>query len=133
MNSKGIVALENTGLCMKCLKKHATHVYQIQGRGYGSIFDSTYIKFQVCDDCDNEDFQKWVDEEPVWNDYCEVYEYENNIKEFIDSLPLESQELFYNRFNSEGFMEAQDWIDYELGELSEVKCEDYGLAQGDIW
>ena len=133
MNSKGIVALENTCLCMKCLKNKATHIYQIQNRGYGSIFDSTYTKFQVCDDCDSEDFQVWVDEEPVWNDEYEVYKYEDNIIEFIDSLPLESQELFYNRFDDNEYMEGQDWIDYELGELSEEKCEDYGLAQGDIW
>lgn len=131
MNSKNIVALTDTCLCMKCLKKKATHVYQIQNRGYGSIFDGTYTKFQVCDDCDIEDFQKWVDEKPIWNNGYEVYKYENDIIEFIDSLPLESQELFYNRFDSDGYMDAQDWIDYELGELSEEKCADYGLAQGD--
>lgn len=121
MNSKGIVALTDECLCMKCLKKKATHIYEIKNRGYGSIFDSTYTKFQVCDDCDSEDFQVWVDEEPVWDDEYEVYKYEDNIKEFIDSLPLESQELFYNRFDSEEYMNAQDWIDYQLGEL----CDEY--------
>lgn len=127
MNSKGIVALTDECVCMKCLKKKATHIYQIQNRGYGSIFDSTYTKFQVCDDCDSEDFQKWVDEEPIWDDEYEVYKYEDNIKEFIDSLPLESQELFYNRFDRDEYMDAQDWIDYALGELSDEKCEEYGL------
>lgn len=128
MNGKGIVALKDECLCMKCLNKKATHIYQIQNRRYGSIFDSTYTKFQVCDDCDSEDFQVWVDEKPTMIDYLETYKYELDITEFIDSLPLESQELFYNRFDSEEYMDSQDWIDYELGELSNEKCKEYGLA-----
>lgn len=132
MNSKGIVALKETGecLCIRCLKKKATHIYEIKNRRYGSIFDSTYTKFQVCDDCDSEDFQVWVDEEPVLEDYIETYEHEDDIREFIDNLPLESQELFYNRFDkmNSHYMDSQDWIDYELGELSNEKCKEYGLA-----
>ena len=49
MNSKGIVALTDTDICMKCLKKKATHTYRIYGRGYGSSFDMSDTKFQCCD------------------------------------------------------------------------------------
>ena len=45
MNSKGIVALTDTDICMKCLKKKATHTYRIYGRGYGSSFDMSDTKF----------------------------------------------------------------------------------------
>ena len=57
MNSKGIVALKDTSVCMKCLKKKATHTYTIYGRGYGSSFDMSDTKFQCCDDCDKPEYE----------------------------------------------------------------------------
>ena len=55
MNSKGIVALKDTSVCMKCLKKKATHTYRISGRGYGSIYDNFNSQFHLCDDCAKEE------------------------------------------------------------------------------
>ena len=44
-------------------------------------------------------------------------------------MPLESRELFYNRFpsgwNTDHNMDSQDWIDYELDLLPHEKCKEY--------
>lgn len=130
MNSKGIVALTDHSVCMKCLSKKATHTYTIYGRGYGSIFDGTNTKLQLCDDCHKDEYETWFNEDCTYSDYCEDYTYEDNIRELISSLPLEAQELFDNTFAS-GWtartMDSQDWIDYELGELPHDKCKEYCL------
>lgn len=128
MNSKGIVALTDHSICMKCLSKKATHTYSIYGRGYGSIFDGTNTKLQLCDDCHKEEYETWFNEDSTYDDYYENYTYEDNIKGLISSLPLEAQELFHNTFSNgwnSHFMEAQDWIDYKLDELPHDKCKEY--------
>ena len=128
MNSKGIVALEDTTLCMKCLKKKATHTYTIYGRGYGSSFDMSDTKFQCCEDCDSPEYEEWFNETEVMDDYVETYQHEEKILDLIKSLPLEGQELFENRFDKDGWhMEAQDWIDYQLDELPHEKCKEYHM------
>ena len=128
MNSKGIVAIEDTDICMKCLKKKATHTYRIYGRGYGSSFDMSDTKFQCCDDCDSPEYEEWFNETEVMDDYIETYQHEGKILDLIKNLPLEGQELFENRFDSDGWhMEAQDWIDYQLDELPHEKCKEYHM------
>ena len=128
MNSKGIVALEDTSVCMKCLKKKATHTYTIYGRGYGSSFDMSDTKFQCCDDCDSPEYEEWFNETEVMDDYVETYQHEDKIWDLVKSLPLEGQELFENRFDKDGWhMEAQDWIDYQLDELPHEKCKEYHM------
>ena len=79
MNSKGIVALTDTDICMKCLKKKATHTYRIYGRGYGSSFDMSNTKFQCCDDCDSPEYEEWFNEQEVMDDYVETYQHEEKI------------------------------------------------------
>ena len=126
MNSKGIVAITDTDICMKCLKNKATHTYRIYGRGYGSSFDMSDTKFQCCDDCDKPEYEEWFNETEVMDDYVETYQHEEKIWDLIKSLPLEGQELFENRFDKDGWhMEAQDWIDYQLDELPHEKCKEY--------
>lgn len=126
MNSKGIIALKDTKVCMKCLKKKATHKYVISGRGYGRNYDNFNTYFQLCDDCHSDEYNTLVDECPDMDDYVEEYKYEKNLIEFIDSLPLESQELFHNRFACCN-MKPQDWIDFELDELPHKECKKYGM------
>ena len=120
MNSKNIVALEDKTLCMVCLKEKATHKYEISCRGYGSLFDEDNTHWQCCDNCHKDEYDIWANELPTYDGYCEEYEYEDKISEFIHNLPLQSQELFFNTFNSneQYFIDAQDWIDYQLDELS---------------
>lgn len=133
MNSKGITALKDTTVCMQCLKKKATHTYSIYGRGYGSNYDNFNSKFQLCDDCAKDEYKTWADEESHWEGemFCgEVYKYEGNISALLKSFPLEAKELFYNRFATGAnadTMKPQDWIDFELNELSYKKCKKYGL------
>lgn len=130
MNSKGIVALTDGSVCMKCLSKKATHTYTICGRGYGSIFDGTDTHLQLCDDCHKDEYVTWFNEDCTYEDYYEEYTYEDNIIKLINSLPLEAQELFNNTFAhgwNSMFMEAQDWIDYKLSELTHDKCKEYGV------
>ena len=128
MNSKGIVAIKDETICMKCLKNKATHTYYITYRGYGSSFDDMDTKFQCCDECDRPEYDEWFNEKEVMDDYVETYQYEDKIWDLIRSLPLESQELFENKFDNRGWqMDSQDWIDYELDELPHEKCKEYGL------
>ena len=129
MNSKNIVALEDKTLCMVCLKEKASHKYEIYGRGYGSLFDEDDTHWQCCDNCHKDEYDIWANELPTYDGYCEEYEYEDKISEFIHNLPLQSQELFFNTFNSseQYFIDAQDWLDYQLEESSHEKCNEYGL------
>ena len=131
MNSKNIVAIckEKQDLCMVCLKEKATHKYKISCRGYGSSFDNENTHWQCCDNCHKDEYDVWANELPFVDVYCKKYEHEDKILEFIHNLPLQSQELFFNTFNSnkQYFIDAQDWLDYELDELSHKKCNEYGL------
>ena len=130
MNNKNIKSVKNNKLCMNCLKEEYTKKYYIKSRGFNSIFDGYKTHLQVCSKCDKEEFKIWFNEQPsTYDGYCEEYEYEDKILEFIHNLPLQSQELFFNTFNSneQYFIDAQDWIDYQLDELSHEKCNEYGL------
>lgn len=128
MNLKNIKATNDTSLCMKCLKKKATNFYNIYGRGYGSDYDMEDMTFQCCDECDDSEYKKWFEEKSTTDGYEESYQYEENITNLINNLPLEGQELFWNRLNNNGFhMEPQDWIDYELKELPHEKCREYHI------
>lgn len=134
MNSKGIKAVTDTKICMKCLKKKASHFYSLYGRGYGSIFDEFNSKVQLCDDCNDENVKIWIEEKGKWDkeDFCgEEYEYEDKLEDFLESLPIQGRELFHNRFgtgsNALYNMEPQDWIDFELDELPHKVCKKYGF------
>lgn len=128
MNSKGIVAVKDETICMKCLKKKATHTYYIRYRGYGSLFDDVNTKFQCCDDCDKPEYDEWFNEKEVMHGYVETYQHEDEIFNFIYNLPLESQELFENRFDYMAYkMDSQDWIDFKLNELPHERCKEYEL------
>lgn len=86
-------------VCMKCQKVEATHNYTITDRGYGSKFDGGNYVFQVCDDCDDPDYEKWFHESPPPIDMVTVkyeeYQYEDDIKKLIHNLPLMSYRKFY--------------------------------------
>lgn len=156
MNSKGIVAIKDTtNLCYKCLqKKDKVREIHIGSSGYGSCFDNMSTSLQLCDECYEEstkDKPIWNMEyvygqmhfgqytkksdypkEQIVDEYIdERYVYDDEMSEYLHNLPLESRELVYNR-NSYGAcadynMKSQDWIDFELDELSHKKCKQYGL------
>lgn len=137
MNSKGIVAIKDTkNLCYKCLKKKDNiHKINIGSRGYGSYFDNMSTYLQLCDDC----YKESQKDKPIWNMkslddnnmYDDSYLYDNEMSGYLHNLPLEGQELVFNR-NSYGAcagynMDSQDYIDFELDELPHKKCKQYGM------
>lgn len=135
MNTRGILAIKNTkDLCYKCLKKsNNIKTISIGEMGYGSNFDSFGTSLQLCEDCYAES-QKNVS---IWDMKIvnNRYEYENQISDFLQSLPLESRELVYNSLaygaNACYTIDSQDWIDFELDELPHKKCQRYGLYSPD--
>ena len=76
----------------------------------------------------------------IYTEDCEnhfdEYKYEDEMFAYIRSLPLQSQELVYNRLDrglfSRGGHDPQDWIDYYLNELSPEKCKkNYWVYRGE--
>lgn len=134
-------AIENPdNICFKCLKEFDTnelHKIEIPALGFGSGFDSFSTKINLCNDCFKETNAEWWKLEIVnfgENNWCEEYKYEDEIFNYIKILPIQGQELFWNRYANDYFsyyMEPQDWIDYELGILPHEKCKKYGLYSCD--
>lgn len=132
MNSKGIKAVTDTKICMKCLQKKATHQYEVYGRGEESSFYEEDIRFQCCDNCNIPEYEVWFNEQPTLTHGAARYKYEKKIHSLIESLPLEGRELVENRFNSVGLnMEPQHWIDYQLDELPHTICKKYYLISAE--
>ena len=86
-------------------------------------------KFQCCDECNNPEYEEWFNEKETMDGYIETYQHEEKIWNLVNSLPLEGQELFNNRFENDRwcYIEPQDWIDYQLDELPHEKCKEYSL------
>ncbi len=131
-NNKAIQNPEN--ICFNCLKETAIHKISIPALGWGSQFDNFSTRIQLCDDCysvTNPDWWKLNVIKGKTDLESEHYEYEDEILNFVNQMPLAGQELFWNRFASGAFvsyyMEAQDWIDYKLNILPHEKCKEYGL------
>lgn len=120
-------------VCFKCLnEKQNLESYHLYRSEYGSSFDNNYTYLQLCDDCKPEGIKEWFDETPeIIDGYCANYELESKITEFIDTLPLQGQELFWNRCAygaCADTMDSQDWIDDKLGILpDEVYEEEYSM------
>ncbi|QSF43448.1 hypothetical protein [Paenibacillus tianjinensis] len=118
-------------ICFKCLAKKITTKYSLYRSNYGSSFDNNYTYMQICDECKPKDIEKWFDEDPELIDgWCEDYKYEDNIIEFVNTFPVEGQELFWNRCAygaCADTIESQDWIGMQLGILPDEVYEDYGM------
>lgn len=140
--TKKIKAIHNTDcLCWKCLKKHdkdKIHIIEIEALGYNSRFDNLSTRIQLCDDCYNANPEWWKLERMKpkgFEEFGSVYKYEKEIYQFIDALPLQSQQFVWNEYaygaNATYHMDAQDWIDYQLGILPHKKCREYGMFSPD--
>ena len=92
--------MENNKCCKCNSDKNITEWY-LKGRGFGSMFDLDVLTIPLCKECTPNDFEIWINEKPNHNDDIEIYEYEEELKNFIDSLPFESQEFILNT-NNEG-------------------------------
>lgn len=153
MNSKHILPIKNKNCtCMNCLKEfneNELHIIKINELGYGSAFDGLNTQIILCNNCFEKSNQNYSDiwtlnVKKQWASECtyykdvkkdfiinEEYEHESEILIYINSLPIQSQELIWNTFAT-GYladykMKPQDWIDYELNELPFEKCQEYAL------
>ena len=147
---EGALPREKIGkICMHCLKEDKNiKPIKIEGMGYGSIFDSTTTQIDLCDDCKVLKPTEWwnlknvedhrvtsddvVDPEADFEDYVFYkIEFEEEIMKFINTFPLAGQELFFNHYDREYYMQPQDWIDYKLNKLPYDKCKEYHLYAPD--
>ena len=117
-------------LCFKCLQeKEDINTYGLKGRGYGSKYQNAYTKLQLCDECvgsikKHEELKKWFYEKPKMEDICtEDYKYEGEIAEYIKTIPIQGQEIFYNQLSNSWIEDSQEWIDKELGLITEDEIE----------
>lgn len=130
-------AIENPeNVCFKCLKEFKEdklHKIYIPEMGWDSGFDCRSTRINLCEDCYKQTDSKWWELEEIVDEDDGVYwgswyKYEDEIFDFVNALPVEGQELFYNRYASDALnITPQDWIDYELGILPHEKCKEYGL------
>jgi len=116
-------AIENPEcICFNCLKEKKVKTIEILQTGWGSRFDGLSTKIQLCDECYKLTNSKWWKLKPITikklgDDFSE-YRYEDEILKYVEKMPLAGQELFFNHFayGAGGeYMNAQDWIDCELG------------------
>ena len=123
-------------LCFKCLmSKPHIYSYSLGCRGYGSIFDGSVHRLQLCTDCvdeaKHEEINSWFNELPTYiQEYCEDYKFEENIRDYIDNeLNIQGRELFWNQ-TSDGWnsyvVEPQDWIDMKLEVAEDEVYKMYG-------
>lgn len=148
MNNKVYAIKNHEGLCWKCLKsydKSNIKVINIPELGEGnSAFNGAGTKLQLCVICYEESM---MDNPKIWNmDVNQIFEndiiineeflYESDMLNFIDTLPIESQQFVWNEYIN-GFytkplkMIPQDWIDYRLKILSHEQCKKYDLLSPD--
>jgi hypothetical protein len=130
MTEKVLAIEDYENICFKCLEKKKVEKYHIYRNSYGSSFDNQHTMLQICEECKPEGIKQWFDEEPVMDEYYAKYTYETNIIDFVNTLPLEGQELFWNRCNGGACayqMDSQDWIDDKLGILPDEIYEEYSM------
>lgn len=132
MNKKVTPIRDYEKICFKCLKeKPKLEKYSLYRSNYGSSFVHNYTYLQICNKCKPKDIEKWFNEKPeMIDEYCAKYKYEQNIIDFVNTLPIEGQELFWNRCAHGACadnMDSQDWIDMQLGILPDEKYEEYGM------
>lgn len=119
-------------ICYRCLEsEREPMVWQLTSRGYGSHFDGTTSRLQLCSQCCDDTLRKTLttyfnetpDESNGWQDYL----YEDALHLFIQTLPLAGQELFRNATTGHFVMDAQDWINIQLGIANDEAYSRNGL------
>jgi hypothetical protein len=133
--NKEITPITNIGnTCCNCLKETSNiHNISIPSMGWGSGFDNWSTQIDLCDECYSKTNSKWwklktIKGKTDWDGI--YYEFEDEIFKYVRQMPLAGQQLFWNHYAygacADYNMEAQDWIDYELGILPHEKCKEYG-------
>lgn len=72
-------------MCINCEMKVVDEVFEINGRGYGSIFDLENIKFKLCNNCINK-----LNLKPKWFEniigVSGEYLYEDELENLINRI-----------------------------------------------
>ena len=93
----------NVAMCDKCLAKEELTVFDVNKRGYLSVFDGDVFHIVLCHPCCEE-----LQVKPEWFDLekCFIeeegeakYLYEENIEDLIKELVPEAQERINNCYN----------------------------------
>lgn len=129
MNNKIEYVKYEENLCFKCLQKKSNiNTYELKNRGYGSNYDNEHTKLQLCNECvggidEHNELETWFNEEPTVSEYIELYQYEDNIKQYIAALPIQGREIFENQLSNTWVEDSQIWIDKELGLIKEEEID----------
>lgn len=137
-------------ICFHCLQEKPYIKIPINPLGYESFFDSWGTEIHLCQDCIDSCLNPsiWdissgtlriVKKQTTYTDGTFAtdilyYSHEDEIVNYINQLPIQSQELIFNRFawgSSIIPMNSQDWIDYNSGILSHEQTKKYGLISLD--
>lgn len=75
-------------MCINCEQEDVEKTFLIQGRGYGSLFDLTDFKIELCGRCIKKlkIKDKWFNEEPNWSGEYYEYTYEDEIMNLLGEL-----------------------------------------------
>ena len=116
-----IKPIKDESTCMCCLKEDASNKFvriNIDPLGYGSKFDTHGTKIVLCPECYKQTNPLWWEFNKVSKVECDisvdVYEYEDEIINFVEGLPLNGQERFYNSLSNQQGMSQEDWINLQL-------------------
>ena len=131
MDKYKVVDINKIGItCCNCLKEGNIKHIKIPPLRYGSFFDNMGTQIDLCDDCHSKTNPNWWEFEIIGDDYDSHYKYEDDLIRYLESMPLNGQELVFSYYSEGALSEGiprQDWIDYELGVLSHEKCKEYGV------
>ncbi len=130
--SKTLAIKDHDGLCWNCLQtKNNVRRIVIPELGYGSGFDGAGTEIHLCEECYQKSNPKIWGLKVLTDDYCEEYEFEKEIFDFFNQLPLVTQQFVYNEYqegwNADRIIDPQDWIDYEEKTISHERCKELGL------
>ena len=153
MSVNNVLAISSNqikNICFKCLQEKETIRIPINPLGYDSFFDNWGTEIHLCQDCIDSciDSSIWdissgtlsiVKKQTTKTNGPSTtetlyYSHEDEIVDYIHQLPIQSQELVFNRFAwgaSVPVMKPQDWIDYNMGTLSHEETKKYGLISLD--
>ena len=130
--SKTLAIKDHDGLCWNCLEtKDNVRKIEIPEMGYGSGFDGAGTEVHLCEECYQKSNPKIWGLKVIREEYCEEYEFEKEIFDFIYQMPVIGQQFVLNEYqngwNADGILDPQDWIDYEEKTISHERCKELGL------
>ena len=130
--SKTLAIKDHEGLCWNCLEtKENVRKIVIPEMGYGSGFDGAGTEVHLCEECYQKSNPKIWGLNVIKEDYCEEYEFEKEMFEFFNQMPILGQQFVLNEFErgwmSNHRLDPQDWIDYEEKTISHERCKELGL------